>query len=64
MKIFCLDLHVSVVADFRNIETARGDVRCDQQLDFTATETVERRHACRLIHIAVQSDRVELMTQQ
>ena len=52
------------VGDVRDIEAARGDVRGDKQFDLAAPETFESRHACGLIHVAMKSNRVELMPQQ
>ena len=58
--------HVEIedVAHLRNVEAARGNVRRDQQLDFAAAETIEGCRARRLIHVAMQGDRIEFVAQQ
>ena len=58
--------HVEIedVADGGDIETAGGDIGCDQELRLAVAEGIERRRARRLIEIAVQRDGVELVLQQ
>src|SRR5450756_417268 len=58
--------HVEIedVADGGDIETAGGDIGCDQELRLAVAEGIERRRTRRLIEIAVQRDGVELVLQQ
>src|SRR5215472_688331 len=51
------DVEVEDVADGGNVEAARGDVGGNQQRDFVLAELIERGHARRLVHVAVQRDR-------
>src|SRR5262252_1639356 len=51
------DVEVEDVADRGNVEAARGDVGGNQQRDFVLAELIERGHARRLVHVAVQRDR-------
>src|SRR6185437_6211983 len=62
----CVMRHVEIehITDFRNVEAPGGDVRCDQQFGFAATKSVKCRHSCGLIHIAVQCDGIEFVTEQ
>src|SRR5262245_30307806 len=64
--IVCVMRHVEIehMTDLGNVETPGGDVRCDQQFGFAATKSVECRHARGLIHIAVQCDGIEFVTEQ
>src|SRR5262249_17492774 len=50
-------VEVEDVADRGNVEAARGDVGGNQQRDFVLAELIERGHARRLVHVAVQRDR-------
>src|SRR5579871_4694546 len=58
--------HVEIedVADIWNVETTRGDIGGYQQRHLPAPELLERSHACRLIHVAMQRHDVEPVTQQ
>src|SRR5215471_6443759 len=51
------DVEVEDVADGGNVEAARGHVGGNQQRDFVLAELIERGHARRLVHVAVQRDR-------
>src|SRR5262249_35090188 len=51
------DVEVEDVADGGNVEAARGDVGGNQQRDFVLAELIQRGHARRLVHVAVQCDR-------
>src|SRR5262245_6904967 len=58
--------HVEIenVAHLGNVETACGDVRGNEQFHLTAAKLVKSRHACGLVHVPVQGNRVELVAQQ
>src|SRR5262245_22096360 len=58
--------HVEIedVADVRNVETARRDVRRDQEAHVALAEGVERRHALGLAHVAMQRRRLEAMANE
>src|SRR5262249_31188844 len=51
------DVEVEDVADGGNVEAARSHVGGNQQRDFVLAELIERGHARRLVHVAVQRDR-------
>ena len=52
---------VEYVADVGNIEAARGDIGGGEKLDAAFAEGVERRHARRLVEIAVDGAGAEAM---
>src|SRR5262245_57000657 len=58
--------HVEIedVADVRNVETARRNIRRDQQAHVAFAEGVERRHALGLAHVAMQRRRLEAMANE
>ena len=58
--------HVEIedVAEVGNVEAAGGDVGSDQQRNFALAELIERRSACRLIHVAMQGADAEAMLLQ
>ena len=58
--------HVEIedVAHFRNVEPAGGDIGRDQQLGLALAEGLERGGARRLVHVAMQRHRVELVAHQ
>jgi len=58
------DVEIEDVAHFRDVEATRRNVRCDEQFRFAAAKPVKSRHSCRLIHIAVESDRIKFMAQK
>ena len=58
------DVEIEDVADRGNVETAGGDVGCDQQRNFALAELIERRGARRLIHVAVQGADAEAVLLQ
>ena len=55
---------VEHLADFRDVEAARGDVGRHQQLQFLVAETVERRGALALRQVAVDRRGVEAVAGQ
>ena len=48
------DVEIVDVAHLWNVESARGNIRSDQQRDLILAELFERGHARRLVHVAVQ----------
>src|SRR5262249_17539808 len=51
------DVEIEDVTDRGNVEATRRHVGGDQQGDFVFAELIERRHARRLVHVAVQRAR-------
>ena len=58
-----MDRHVEIedVADVGNVEAARGDVGCDEQLQLAGAKALQHRHARALVHVAMQRAGVELV---
>ena len=58
--------HVEVehMAHRHDVEAAGGDVGGDQDLDLALLELLERLHACRLAHVAMQRARIEAVLLQ
>src|SRR4051794_13926290 len=57
-------VEIEDVADSRNIEPARRNVGCNEQLHLAAAELIEGCGARRLIHVAVERDRGKTVTHQ
>src|SRR5262249_31977468 len=58
------DVEIEDVTDRGNVEAARRHVGGDQQGNFVLAELIERRHARRLVHVAVQRDRGKAVAQK
>ncbi len=61
--VFRLNWHVVIedMAHLGDVEAARCNIARGQEGDFTAAESVQRRHALTLIHVPVQGADIETM---
>src|SRR3954467_13508382 len=57
-------VEIEDVADSRNIEPARRNVGCKEELHLAAAELIEGCGARRLIHVAVERDRGKTVAHQ
>lgn len=64
--VICVMRYVEIehVTNLGNVEATGGDVGRNQQFGFAAAKTVQGRRARGLIHIPMQRDRIEFVTEQ